>query len=54
MLNDRCITIDTSLCYFPEDLTQLMSTPAWSDPDMEAAKAQLNAVKNRLDKMKDM
>ena len=53
MLSDRCITIDTSCCCFPDDLGQLMAAPAWKDPDMEAAKERLNEVKSRLDSMKD-
>lgn len=48
---ERCIQISTAGCRFPSDLGTLMSAPAWSDLEMEAAREDLNAVKSRLDAM---
>lgn len=50
MFNNRCITIQTTGCCFP-DLASLMSEDAWTDPELEAAKLDLNKIKSRLDAM---
>ncbi|GAX78270.1 hypothetical protein CEUSTIGMA_g5712.t1 [Chlamydomonas eustigma] len=50
MFEDRCIILDIKECRFPQ-LSQWMTAPAWSDPNLQAAKEKLNGIKSRLDNM---
>jgi cap2 methyltransferase len=49
--DQRCLLLDISQCAFPPDLSELFSSPPWSDADLQQSKQDLNVVKSRLDDM---